>query len=145
MNADEGPDPHDLQRFLDAQHGVYDDALAEIRAGEKNSHWMWFIFPQLAGLGSSPMAQRFAIGSAGEARAYLQHAVLGPRLIRCAQAALQVQGRSAQQIFAYPDDMKLRSSATLFASVSPPDSVFHRLIEKYFGGRGDARTLELLR
>ena len=140
----EAHDPHNLQRFVDAQHGVYDEALAEIRDGRKTSHWMWFVFPQIAGLGSSATAQRYAIRSADEARAYLRHPVLGPRLIRCTEAALRLEGLSAAEIFGHPDDLKLRSSATLFANVAPPGSVFHRLLEKYFGGHADERTLELL-
>ena len=137
-------DPHDLKRFLDAQDSIYDDALAEIRAGRKRSHWMWFIFPQFAGLGFSPTSQHFAINSIAEARAYLAHPVLGSRLVECAEATLSVEGRTAREIFGSPDDLKLRSSATLFASVSPDGSVFHRLLEKYFDGQPDGRTLELL-
>jgi uncharacterized protein (DUF1810 family) len=136
-------DPFDLERFVDAQNGVYETALAEIRAGHKRSHWMWFIFPQLNGLGSSPMARRFALRSRAEAAAYLAHPVLGPRLREFAQAALDVPAKSAHDIFGYPDDMKLRSCATLFASVAQPHSVFHRLIERFFGAPDD-RTLELL-
>lgn len=137
-------DPHDLARFVDAQQHVYEHALAEIRSGRKGSHWMWFIFPQFAGLGSSPMAERYAISTAAEVRAYLRHAVLGPRLEECAEAALSIQGQTARQIFGSPDDMKLRSCATLFASVSPTGSVFHRLLDKYFQGEVDRRTLDLL-
>src|SRR5688572_10513048 len=118
-------DPHDLNRFVRSQYAMYDRALAEIRGGEKRSHWMWYIFPQFDGLGSSPTARAFAIKSVDEARAYLAHPVLGPRLVSCAEAALGVEGRSASQIFGSPDDMKLRSSATLFAAVSPAGSVFH--------------------
>lgn len=137
-------DPHDLERFVRSQIGMYDRALAEIRAGEKRSHWMWYIFPQLDGLGSSPTAKAFAIKNLAEAEAYLAHPILGPRLTASAEAALAVQNRSATQIFGSPDELKLRSSATLFAVVSPPDSVFHRLLEKYYGGRQDERTLRLL-
>jgi uncharacterized protein (DUF1810 family) len=136
-------DIFDLTRFVNAQAPVYETALAEIRSGRKRSHWMWFIFPQLAGLGSSDTARHFAIRSREEAEAYLRHAVLGPRLLTCANATLDVEGRSAHDIFGNPDDMKLRSSATLFAAVSEPDSVFHRLIARYFGAP-DERTLELL-
>lgn len=138
-------DPYDLNRFLTAQEDVYDDALAELRAGRKRSHWMWFIFPQFEGLGFSATSQHFAIRSAAEGRAYLEHPVLGPRLVECAEAVLAVEGRSAREIFGSPDDLKLKSSATLFASVSPDGSVFHRLLEKYFDGQPDQRTLELLR
>ena len=105
---------------------------------------MWFIFPQIEGLGFSATSRRFAIKGADEAKAYLRHPVLGPRLIECAQAALQIQGLSAEEIFGSPDDMKLRSCATLFAAISPPDSVFERLLAKYFGGHPDERTLQLL-
>ena len=138
-------DLHDLGRFLRAQDSIYDIALAEIRDGQKSSHWMWFIFPQIEGLGYSTTSRRFAIKGDDEARAYLRHPFLGPRLIECAQAALQVQGLSAEEIFGSPDDMKLRSCATLFAAIAPPDSVFERLLAKYFGGHPDERTLQLLR
>ena len=137
-------DPHDLDRFVAAQQGDYARALAEIRSGHKRSHWMWYVFPQLAGLGRSTTAQHFAIRSAAEATAYLRHPVLGPRLAECAEAALGVAGRSAHEIFGSPDDAKLRSCATLFASVSPAGSVFHQLLDRYFEGRQDARTVELL-
>ncbi len=136
--------PFDLERFVQAQATTYDRALAEIRNGRKRSHWMWFIFPQLDGLGLSSTAKRYAIKSRDEARAYLEHPLLGPRLIACAEAALAVEGRSARQIFGTPDDLKLRSCATLFRQVSPPNSVFARLIEKYFPEGDDQRTLELL-
>lgn len=134
----------DLDRFVRAQDGIYQQALAEIHAGRKQSHWMWFVFPQLDGLGSSAMARRYAIASEEEARAYLDHPVLGPRLIDAARAALAVDGRSARDIFGTPDDLKLRSSATLFARVSPPASVFEELLAKYFGGRPDDETIRLL-
>lgn len=137
-------DPYDLARFVAAQRDVYPTALAELRAGRKQSHWMWFVFPQAEGLGSSWMAQRYAIASAAEAEAYLRHPVLGPRLVECAEALLSVEGRSAHEIFGSPDDVKLRSSATLFASVSPPGSVFERLLDRYFGGRRDDATLRLI-
>ena len=137
-------EPHDLQRFVDAQHDTYEDALAEIRGGRKRSHWMWFVFPQLEGLGTSGMAQRYAIRDLAEAAAYLRHPVLGPRLVQIAQAALDVDARSARELFGPPDDLKLRSSATLFARVSPPGSVFHRLLDRYFDGSPDPRTLALL-
>lgn len=138
-------DPHELARFVDAQERDYETALSEIRAGRKRSHWMWYIFPQFEGLGSSPTSRHYAIKTAGEAQAYLAHPLLGRRLIECAEAVLHVQGRSAHDIFGSPDDMKLRSCATLFASVSPDDSVFHRLIAKYFDGEVDERTLRLSR
>lgn len=137
-------DPHDLDRFVQAQARNYDHALAEVRAGRKRTHWMWYVFPQVAGLGSSPTARRYAIRSLAEARAYLGHPVLGPRLVECAEAALGVEGRSAYEVFGSPDDLKLRSSATLFACVSPPGSAFHRLLDRYFDGQPDDRTLRLL-
>ena len=140
----EASDPHALQRFVQAQEGVYPRALAEIRAGDKRSHWMWFVFPQLDGLGSSAMARRYAIRSLEEARAYLRHPLLGPRLEECCAALLEVSGRSAHEIFGSPDDWKLRSCATLFASASPPGSVFERVLARYFAGRPDEKTLELL-
>ena len=134
----------DLQRFVDAQHGVYEKALAEISQGQKRTHWMWFIFPQIDGLGSSPAARHYAIKSREEAEAYLRHPVLGPRLAACAEATLAVDGRSAREMFGSPDDLKLRSSATLFAAVAPGGSVFERVIEKYFNGQPDPKTVELL-
>ncbi len=137
-------DPHNLSRFVQAQEHDYEQALSEIRAGQKRSHWMWYIFPQFAGLGISPTSRRYAIRSAAEAEAYLADSVLGQRLIECAEAVLSVQGRSASEIFGSPDDVKLWSSATLFAHVSPPGSVFERLLDKYFEGRPDAKTLRLL-
>jgi uncharacterized protein (DUF1810 family) len=137
-------DPHDLNRFLQAQAPLLDQALAELRSGRKRSHWMWFIFPQLEGLGASPMSARYAIKSLAEAEAYLRHPVLGPRLIQCAEALLQVTGRSAFEIVGSPDDVKLRSCATLFARVAPNGSVFDRLLDRYFPDGPDERTLRLL-
>lgn len=137
-------DPFNLGRFVAAQDGLYDEALVEIRSGRKRSHWMWFVFPQLAGLGSSETSRHFAIRNVAEARAYLDHPVLGPRLAGAAGAALSVEGRTAREIFGSPDDMKLRSCATLFAHVSPVGSVFHRLLDRFFDGEPDRRTLELL-
>jgi uncharacterized protein (DUF1810 family) len=139
------PDRYNLARFTRAQESDYEQALGEIRAGQKRSHWMWYVFPQFAGLGRSATSLRYAIKSREEAAAYLAHPILGPRLLECAQAVLRIDGRSALQIFGSPDDMKLRSSATLFASVSPEGSVFDRIIVKYFGGQRDERTLELMR
>ena len=138
-------DPFELDRFVRAQAPDYERALAEIRAGRKRSHWMWYVFPQFAGLGQSPTSQHFAISSLDEARAYLEHPILGPRLTECANAALGVSDKTAHQIFGSPDDLKLKSSATLFALVSADDSVFHRILEKYFDGRADERTLALTR
>jgi uncharacterized protein (DUF1810 family) len=137
-------DPHDLDRFVRAQADDYPTALAEVRAGRKRSHWMWYIFPQFAGLGSSPMAQRYAIRSRAEAEAYLRHPVLGPRLVEIGEAALGIEEKSAFDVFGSPDDLKLKSCATLFAAVSPPGSVFERLLRKYFGGAWDDKTLRLL-
>ena len=140
----EPDDPYDLNRFVAAQDGDYNRALSEIRAGRKQSHWMWYVFPQFNGLGFSPTARRYAIRSVAEAEAYLNHPVLGPRLTECAEAVLGVDGRSAAEIFGSPDDMKLNSSATLFAVVSPGGSVFERLLDKYFGGVRDEKTLALV-
>jgi uncharacterized protein (DUF1810 family) len=137
-------DPYDLSRFVEAQEYNYDQALSEIKSGRKQSHWMWYIFPQFEGLGSSPTSRHYSIKSLAEAKAYLSHPVLGPRLVECCEAALRVKGRSASDIFGYPDDMKLRSCATLFAQVSPEGSVFHQLLDKYFQGGRDLKTLRLL-
>ena len=134
-------DRYDLARFLSAQSGVYDQVLAELRAGSKRSHWMWFVFPQLAGLGRSAMAQRYAIGSLEEARAYLAHPVLGARLRECSQLVLEVPATDAHAIFGSPDDLKFHSSVTLFERAAPQESVFRECLQKYFGGRGDALTL----
>jgi uncharacterized protein (DUF1810 family) len=133
----------DLERFVRAQDGVYDTALAELRAGRKRSHWMWFVFPQIAGLGSSPAARQYAIRSLDEARAYLDHPVLGPRLREAAGAVLAVGGRTASDIFGYPDDLKLRSSMTLFARAAGDPGVFQQVLERYYEGP-DPRTLALL-
>jgi uncharacterized protein (DUF1810 family) len=137
-------DPYDLNRFVQAQKADYDRALLEIRRGRKSSHWMWYIFPQFEGLGFSTTSRLYSIKSIAEAGAYLAHPLLGPRLKECAEAVLCVEGRSAHEIFGSPDDMKLRSCATLFAHVSPPGSVFHQVLDKYFQGRHDRKTLELL-
>lgn len=136
-------DPFDLARFVRAQQPDYDRALAELRAGSKRTHWMWYIFPQLAGLGRSPMAQRYAISGVPEAQAYLRHDVLGPRLIACATAVRDLEGRTAHEIFGSPDDLKLRSCATLFAPVSA-DPVFAQLLTQYFDGTGDPDSLPRL-
>jgi uncharacterized protein (DUF1810 family) len=135
---------HDLERFVRAQDPSCETALAEIRGGRKRSHWMWYVFPQIAGLGFSETSRRYAIGSLAEARAYLAHPLLGPRLVECFEAALGVDGRTAHEIFGSPDDLKFRSCATLFACVAPQGSVFQRALYKYFGGEGDPRTLELV-
>jgi uncharacterized protein (DUF1810 family) len=137
-------DPFQLSRFVTAQEGVYEAALREIREGRKSSHWMWFVFPQLDGLGRSPMAQQYAIKSLAEARAFLEHPLLGPRLHACVRALLEVKGRSAAHIFGSPDDLKLRSSLTLFARATGTPSVFEDALAAYFDGVPDARTLALL-
>jgi uncharacterized protein (DUF1810 family) len=138
-------DPGDLARFVEAQgRGVYERAVGELQRGRKTSHWMWFIFPQIAGLGFSVMAQRFAIGSLDEARAYLAHPALGPRLLACVQAMLDVEGKTAREILGQPDDMKLRSSLTLFAEAGPDESAFREALAKYYGGQPDPATLEKL-
>ena len=137
-------DPYSLSRFVQAQEDRYEQALSEIRTGRKRSHWMWYIFPQYDGLGSSATSKRYAIRSLAEADAYLRHPVLGPRLFACAEAALALEGQSASEVFGFPDDMKLRSCATLFASVSTSGSVFERLLDKYFRGERDDRTIRLL-
>ncbi len=142
--TDEGGDPYHLERFVSAQRGSYETALRELQNGQKRSHWMWFVFPQVAGLGSSAMADRYAIKSRAEAGAYLAHPALGARLNECANALLQLKGRTAEEIMGYPDDLKLRSSMTLFAAVSPPDSPFQKVLEIYFSGVPDNRTMAFL-
>jgi len=137
-------DPHDLQRFVDAQAPVHAQVTQELARGAKRSHWMWFVFPQLQGLGHSAMAQRYGIASAAEARAYWLHAVLGPRLKECTQLMLAVTGKSALQILGSPDDMKFRSSMTLFERVVPEEPVFASAIDRYFDGERDAKTIALL-
>ncbi len=139
------PDPFDLQRFVEAQASVYGQVRSELAAGEKRSHWMWFIFPQIRGLGSSPMAQRFAMSGLPEARAYLEHPALGPRLRECTGLVNLVEGRGVEQIFGYPDDLKFHSSMTLFAQASPSEPVFAAALDKYFSGLGDAATIRLLK
>ena len=134
----------DLDRFVAAQAPVYAQALAELRAGRKRSHWMWFVFPQLAGLGRSPTARYYAIASAAEARAYLAHPVLGPRLRECADTLLAHRGESAEAIFGAVDAMKLKSSMTLFAAVAEDRTPFAAVLDAYFAGERDAATLELL-
>lgn len=133
-----------LERFIDAQSSMHDQALDEIRGGRKRTHWMWFIFPQFEGLGSSETSRYFAIKSRAEAEAYLAHPVLGRRIRECAQAVLDVESRSAVEIFGPVDAMKLRSSATLFAAISPPGSVFHQIIDRHFDGGHDDMTLQLM-
>jgi uncharacterized protein (DUF1810 family) len=137
-------DPYFLSRFLLAQQDDFQRALAEIHSGRKRTHWMWYIFPQIDGLAFSSTSKYYAIKSIDEAKAYLEHPVLGPRLLECAEAVVGVEGRSAKEIFGSPDDLKLRSCATLFACVSPAGSAFERLLEKYYGGERDQKTLRLL-
>jgi uncharacterized protein (DUF1810 family) len=141
-------DPYNLQRFVDAQAPVYADVCAELKSGRKRSHWMWYVFPQFRGLGSSPMAQHYAIGSLAEAEAYLAHPVLGARLRDCTRLVNAVQGASIEDIFGYPDDLKFHSSMTLFMrAASTPGGdhdVFFEALRKYFTGQNDAETLRLL-
>ena len=137
-------DPYDLNRFVHAQDGDYQQALSELKNGRKRSHWMWYIFPQLDGLGSSSLSKLYSIKSEDEARAYLEHPLLGPRLTECAEAILAVDGKSARTILGAPDDLKLRSCATLFAHVSAPGSVFERILEKFYAGERDPVTVRLL-
>lgn len=137
-------DRHDLSRFVQAQEEHYEQALSEIRSGRKRSHWMWYIFPQFHGLGFSSTSRRYSIRSTAEVEAYLSHPILGPRLVECIEAVIRVEGRSAFEIFGSPDDMKLRSCATLFACASPAGSVFDQLLNKYFQDGRDAKTLRLL-
>jgi uncharacterized protein (DUF1810 family) len=138
-------DPFDLQRFVAAQDAVLDDVLAELRAGRKRSHWMWFVFPQLAALGSSPTAKRYGLRSLAEARAYLAHPALGERLRHCCGLLLQLEGVSALQVFGHPDDFKLRSCITLFQLAAPHEAVFHQCLERYYGGQPDGMTVDLCR
>lgn len=137
-------DPYDLNRFTKAQAAVYPHVVAELREGRKRGHWMWFVFPQLRGLGSSPTAERYGISSLGEAKGYLRHGVLGPRLRECTRLVNEVQGRSAADIFGSPDDLKLRSSMTLFARATDDNEDFLALLDKYYDGRQDELTLARL-
>jgi len=143
-------DPYDLERFVEAQRGVFEQACAELRRGRKTGHWMWFIFPQISGLGFSAMSQHYGIRSLDEARAYLAHPTLGSRLREICGIVLAIDGWTVREIFGYPDDMKLRSSMTLFASAAAAGDlrndnlVFVEVIEKYFGGEWDGRTMELV-
>ena len=137
-------DPFNLQRFVDAQAPVYERVVEELRAGQKRSHWMWFVFPQIAGLGHSSMAQKYAISSLEEAMGYLAHPLLGPRLRECTRLVNAVTGRTIEEIFGYPDDMKFRSSMTLFAKAGADPGVFGEALKKYFGGEPDEKTLECL-
>jgi uncharacterized protein (DUF1810 family) len=140
-----GGDGYNLERFVMAQDAVYDQVRSELRAGAKRSHWMWFVFPQLEQLGQSPTAKHFGIASLDEAKAYWQHPVLGPRLAECTKLVVTVDGTSASQIFGYPDDLKFRSSMTLFEQAAPHELLFSGALQKYFPDGPDQRTLDLLR
>jgi uncharacterized protein (DUF1810 family) len=137
-------DPHDLNRFVEAPEDDYQQALSEIKSGRKRTHWMWYIFPQFSGLGFSAISQRYYIESAAEAEACLRHPVLGRRLKECTEATLGIEGRSAREIFGSPDDLKLKSCATLFSCASIAGSIFHQLLDRYFQGEPDRETLRLL-
>lgn len=137
--------PYNLERFLEAQGDIYERVLDELRRGQKSSHWMWFIFPQIRGLGHTETSIFFSISSLQEARAYLEHPVLGPRLFHCCELLLQVEGKFASQIFSSPDDLKLRSSMTLFGQASEENALFKEVLRRYFDGSSDPRTLEMLR
>lgn len=143
-NTIDDNDPFDLNRFLKAQETIYNTAIAELKSGRKRSHWMWYIFPQIDGLAKSTTSKRYAIKSIEEAQQYLNHPVLGARLTECAEAVVAVEGRSISEILGYPDDLKLKSSMTLFASLVETSSVFERILDKYFHGERDAKTLHLL-
>lgn len=136
-------DPHNLQRFLDAQASIYEEVLSELRSGRKQGHWMWFIFPQIRGLGISQTSRWFAIASKLEAEAYLRHSVLGPRLLECTQLVILVEGRSSETIFGQTDNMKFRSCMSLFYHATS-DNIFGEAIEKYFGGKFDQSTVDRL-
>lgn len=139
-----GGDPYNLQRFVSAQNPVYDDVRSELQSGQKRSHWMWFVFPQIEGLGNSPTARQFAISSLDEAKAYLEHPVLGPRLRECTALVNDIREESIEEIFGYPDYLKFRSSMTLFFRAAPDDPAFSEALRKYFGGENDALTIERL-
>jgi uncharacterized protein (DUF1810 family) len=143
--ADSVSDPHDLERFVAAQEGVYESALAELRAGRKTGHWMWFVFPQIQGLGISAMSQRYAVASLDEARAYVDHPVLGQRLAQCARVLIDLGGNDAEAIFGGIDAVKLRSSMTLFARAVGDDSIYDGVLDQYFGGVPDPQTEARLR
>lgn len=138
-------DRFDLQRFVSAQECQYNDAISELKSGRKLTHWIWFVFPQLEGLGRSPTAQHYAIRSLAEARAYLDHPLLGARLKECTSAVLNVEGRTAHEIFGHPDDLKFHTCMTLFAAISGQESIFEKAIEKYYNGTSDQATLDLLK
>ena len=144
MSVTKQTDPYNLERFVQAQSSVYEEVVSELKNGAKASHWMWFIFPQIKGLGRSPTSIEFAISSLDEARAYLHHPVLGARLKECTRLVHRTQGRSIEQIFGYPDNMKFHSSMTLFAQVSPDNDIFTKALQKYFQGAPDQPTLDRL-
>jgi uncharacterized protein (DUF1810 family) len=141
--TDVNDDPFNLQRFVDAQSPIFDQVCSELRDGAKRSHWMWFIFPQIEGLGNSELARKFAISSREEAKAYLDHPILGPRLIECTKLANAIEGRAIEQIFGYPDYLKFRSCVTLFANATD-NQIFAEALRKYFKGKSDPGTLERL-
>ena len=145
LTAGRAERPFNLNRFIQAQASIYGDVIAELSAGCKRSHWMWFVFPQIDGLGFSETTKRYSIKSLAEARAYLAHPVLGARLVECTRTVLALNGRTALEIFGRPDDMKLQSSMTLFAAISPAASVFSDVLDKYFNGERDPRTTELIK
>lgn len=138
------PDPFHLDRFVQAQAPVLAQVRLELREGRKRTHWMWFVFPQLSGLGHSPTARRYAIGSLAEARAYLEHPVLGPGLAECTELVNKVEGRSIHEVFGSPDDLKFRSSMTLFAAARPDHAVFREALDRHFGGVPDRLTTDRL-
>lgn len=137
-------DPYNLQRFVDAQKAMFEQTRAELSRGKKTSHWMWFIFPQIRGLGASETAQFFAISSLAEAAAYLEHPVLGPRLRECARLVTAIEGKSIEHVFGYPDNLKFKSSMTLFARATPENGIFLEALKIYFGGEFDRQTLDRL-
>lgn len=137
-------DPFELERFIEAQRPVFDTVLGELKDGRKRSHWMWFVFPQIAGLGGSAMAMRYAIGSRDEARAYLAHPILGSRLRHCIRLLNAIKGRTAHEIFGTPDDLKLRSSLTLFADAAPEEPLFADALKRFYAGQSDPNTLDRL-
>lgn len=143
-NTVNSPQRYDLERFVNAQAGIYDTVLEELRAGQKKSHWMWFVFPQLRGLGSSPTARKYAISGREEAEAYLGHSILGGRLAECTRLVVDIDGSSIEQIFGFPDYLKFRSCMTLFEEIARGDSIFVTALEKFYDGSRDEKTLELL-
>jgi uncharacterized protein (DUF1810 family) len=145
LTAGAAADPFDLNRFVQAQAPSYTTALTELSAGSKRSHWMWFVFPQIDGLGFSATTKLYSIKSLAEARAYLTHPVLGARLVECTRTVLSLKGRTALDIFGKPDDMKLQSSMTLFAAISTAESEFAAMLDKYYSGKRDPRTVELIK